>query len=94
MHTEQDISKIIDEIIKIKKVSSPKIKSKLKAILTKYNRIIKYKKELSTLYGEKINKNNINHMNMLYDIYSHFNKNDRNIKEIDQKWRKIKIFII
>ena len=33
-------------------------------------------------------------MNMLYDIYSHFNKNDRNIKEIDQKWRKIKIFII
>ena len=33
-------------------------------------------------------------MNMLYDIYSHFNNNDRNIKEIDQKWRKIKMYII
>ena len=40
-------------------------------------------------YEEKINKDNISHMKMLYDIYYHFNINDKNIKEIDQKWRMI-----
>lgn len=33
-------------------------------------------------------------MNMLFDIYSHYNKNDRNINYVDEKWSKKKIFIL
>ena len=79
----------MEQIIKIKKIESQNLKIKLKTILIKSNALIKYKKELASLYQEKINKDNTSHMNMLYDIYYHFNNNDRNIKEIDEKWCKI-----
>ena len=52
------------------------------------NQITKYKKELAVLYEEKIDKNNNNHIKMLFDIWARFNKNDSNIKLIDQKWSK------
>ena len=89
VHTNQEIMKLVEQIIKIKKISSPNLKNKLKTILMKSNRLINYKNELISLYQEKINKDNTSHMNMLYDIYSHFNNNDKNIKEVDKKWCKL-----
>ena len=56
----------------------------------KANRITKYKKDLTLLYEEKIDKNDRQHMNMLFDIWNHFMRNDRNIREIDKKWGKWK----
>ena len=40
------------------------------------------------LYEQKIDKNNKDHLKMLFDIWNRFFKNDPNIKEIDQKWSK------
>lgn len=54
----------------------------------KSNQITKYKKDLILLYEEKIDRNNQQHMKMLFDIWLRFNKNDRNIKPIDKKWSK------
>ena len=90
VHTEQEIEKVVEEIANIKNISSPNFISKLKLILIKLNYLNKIKKELSSFYEEKINKDNKSHMNMLYDIWSHFNENDTNIKDIDDKWRKYK----
>ena len=92
-HTEQEITKVIEEIIKIKQISSPNFKTKIKTIFIKSNNIIKCKKQLKSFYEAKIDKNNISHMNMLYDIWSSFNENDKNIKEIDDKWRKYQFYI-
>lgn len=89
VHADKEIMKLVEQIIKIKKISSPNLKNKLKTILMKSNRLINYKNELISLYQEKINKDNTSHMNMLYDIYSHFNNNDKNIKEVDKKWCKL-----
>jgi hypothetical protein len=55
----------------------------------KSNQITRYKKDLTLLYEEKIDKNNRQHMKMLYDIWAHFNKNDLNINSIDKKWGKL-----
>ena len=93
-HTEQDIIKVIEEIIKIKNISSQNCKTKLKNIFIKSNNIIKCKKQLKSFYEAKIDKNNLSHMKMLYDIWSSFNENDKNIKEIDDKWRKLKFIFI
>ena len=54
----------------------------------KSNKITKYKKDLISLYEVKIDKNNKQHMSMLYDIWLRFNKNDRNINAVDKKWSK------
>ena len=40
------------------------------------------------LYEQKINKNDKNHLKMLFDIWNRFFKNDPNIREIDSKWSK------
>ena len=40
------------------------------------------------LYEQKINKNDKNHLKMLFDIWNRFVKNDPNIREIDTKWSK------
>lgn len=32
-------------------------------------------------------------MKMLYDIYYHFNKNDKEIKDVDEKWRMLFLFM-
>ena len=45
----------------------------------KSNQITKYKKDLTLLYEEKIDKNNKQHMKMLYDIWARFNKYDLKI---------------
>lgn len=55
----------------------------------KGNNLTKYKKDLSTLYEEKINKQDITHMNKLFDIWKKFNPGDPKIQQIDQKWLKI-----
>ena len=86
IHTEQEISQKVEEISYIKDLPSPIFKNKLKTIFMKSNRITKYKKDLITLYEEKIDKNNIQHMNMLFNIWLRFNPNDRNIQPIDKKW--------
>ena len=86
----------MEEISQIKNIPSPIFKFKLQSIFTRKNQITKYKKELALLYEEKIDKNNNNHIKMLFDIWTKFNKNDFNIKLIDQKWSKhyiIKIYI-
>ena len=70
----------------IKDLPSSIFKNKLKTIFMKSNRITKYKKDLISLYEEKIDKNNIQHMNMLFNIWIRFNPNDRNIQPIDKKW--------
>ena len=88
IHTEQDITDVVEEICKIKKISSAKFKQKLKIKIIKANILINYKKNLQSLYLEKINKNNTDHMNMLYSIYSHFNNDDKNINDVDEKWCK------
>ena len=86
IHTEQEISQKVEEISYIKDLPSPIFKNKLKTIFMKSNRITKYKKDLILLYEEKIDKNNIQHMNMLFNIWLRFNPNDRNIQPIDKKW--------
>jgi DNA-directed RNA polymerase len=86
IHTEQEISQKVEEISYIKELPSPIFKSKLKTIFMKSNRITKYKKDLISLYEEKIDKNNIQHMNMLFNIWLRFYPNDRNIQAIDKKW--------
>ena len=54
----------------------------------KSNKITKYKKDLISLYKKKLIKIITNIMNMLFDIWNHFNKNDKNINSIDKKWSK------
>ena len=88
IHTEPEITQKVEEISRIKNLPSLTFKTKLKSIFMKSNKITKYKKDLITLYEEKIDKNNIQHMNMLYDIWLRFNRYDRNIMPIDKKWSK------
>ena len=57
----------------------------------KSTKIIKYKKDLISLYEEKIDINNKQHIGMLFDIWLRLNKNDRNINLVDKKWSKKKI---
>lgn len=47
-----------------------------------------YQHELSNLYEAKINKDNPQHMKMLYDIYFHFFPYDKKINAKDKKWSK------
>lgn len=84
----------MEEISQIKNITSPIFKFKLQSIFIRKNQITKYKKELAMLYEQKIDKNNKNHIKMLFDIWRRFNKYDQNIKEVDQKWSKYFIFII
>lgn len=74
--------------MQIKKITSTDFNNKLKIVFLKSNRIYKYKDELKKLYTEKINKNNKEHMKMLYDIWSRHFPKDKNIQDIDKKWRK------
>ena len=74
--------------MKIKNITSPDFKNKLNSIIIKSNRISKYRKELKNLYGEKINRDKKDHMKILFDIWYQYYPNDRDIKYIDQKWRK------
>ena len=78
----------MEEISQIKNIPSPVFKFKLTSIFIRKNQITKYKKELAMLYEQKIDKNNKDHLKMLFDIWNRFFKNDPNIKEIDQKWSK------
>ena len=82
----------MEEISQIKNITSPIFKFKLQSIFKRNNQITKYKKELAMLYEQKIDKNNKNHVKMLFDIWKRFNKYDQNIKEIDQKWSKYNIY--
>ena len=91
IHTQQEISQKVEEISSIKDLPSPIFKSKLNSIFMKSNRITYYKKNLISLYEEKIDKNNRFHMGMLFDIWIRFNPNDRNINIVDKKWSKLKI---
>jgi len=91
VHSEETINEEINKIIKIKNIKSKEFKNRLKQVLIKANRIAKYKSDLKTLYGTKINKDNKIHMKMLFDIWLHFFPNDEDIHEIDKKWRKLKI---
>ena len=88
IHTEPEISQKVEEISSIKHLPSPIFKNKLKTIFMKSTKIIKYKKDLISLYEEKIDINNRQHMGMLFDIWLRFNRNDRNINLIDKKWSK------
>ena len=94
VHLEKDISQKVEEISQIKKIHSPIFKFKLNSIFKRKNQITKYKKELAMLYEQKIDKNDKNHLQMLFDIWNRFIKNDRNIKEIDQKWSNYIILLI
>ena len=78
----------MEEISQIKNIPSPVFKFKLTSIFIRKNQITKYKKDLAMLYEQKIDKNNIEHIKMLFDIWKRFNKNDYNINIIDQKWSK------
>ena len=60
----------------------------MNSIFKRKNQITKYKKDLAMLYEQKINKNDKNHLKMLFDIWNRFVKNDPNIREIDSKWSK------
>ena len=82
----------MEEISQIKNITSPIFKFKLQSIFIRKNQITKYKKELAMLYEQKIDKNNKNHVKMLFDIWKRSNKYDQNIKEIDQNWSKYKIY--
>ena len=73
----------------IKKIKSKDFKIRLKQIFLRLNRIVKYKNELKMLYGTKINKDNKNHIKMLFDIWLHFFPKDKDILDIDKKWRKL-----
>lgn len=94
VHSEEKINEEINKIAKIKNISNPEIKNKLKQIFIKTNRLAKYKNELKHLYEEKINKDNKNHMKMLYDIWLHYFPNDKDIQDIDKKWRKSEIILL
>ena len=58
------------------------------------NQITKNKKDLTPLIEQKIDKNNENHIKMLYDIWQRFNNNDKNINLIDNKWSKYIFYFI
>ena len=88
IHTESEISQKVEEISSIKNLPSPIFKNKLKTIFMKSTKITKYKKDLISLYEEKIDIKNNQHAGMLYDIWLRFNKNDRNISLNDKKWSK------
>lgn len=88
VHSEPEISQKVEEISLIKDLPSPIFKNKLKSIFMKANLITKYKKDLISLYEEKVDKNNNQHMGMLYEIWLRFNRNDRNINAVDKKWSK------
>ena len=75
----------MEKISNIKSLLSPIFKGNLKSIFLKSNKITKYKKDLISLYEEKIDKNNTQHMNMLFVIWNRFNKKDKNINAIDKK---------
>lgn len=60
----------------------------------KGNNLTKYKKDLSSLYEEKINKQNPEHMNKLFDIWNKFKPSDPKIQQIDEKWRNSFFLII
>ena len=83
------INEEIDKIMNIKKIKSKDFKIRLKQIFLRLNRIVRYKNELKALYLTKINKDNKNHMKMLFDIWLHFFPKDKDILDIDQKWRKL-----
>jgi hypothetical protein len=93
MHTKESITNIVKEICKIKNINSKTFSNKLNLILLKGNAITKYKNELAELYKDKIDINNREHSQMLYEIFYHFKPEEKNIKEIDQRWRK-NFFII
>lgn len=88
VHSEEAINEELNKIIQIKNITSTDFKIKLYTILIKSNRISKYKNELKSLYEEKINKDDKNHMKMLYDIWFHYFPNIKDIQDIDKKWRK------
>ena len=52
------------------------------------NAITKLKHELSDLYEIKINIKEGNNKKMLFEIWEHFNPEDKEIEEIDEKWCK------
>ena len=76
----------MEEISQIKNINSPIFKFKLQSIFKRMNQITKYKKELAMLYEQRIDKDNKNHLKMLFEIWNRFNPTDRNIAVIDQKW--------
>ena len=86
VHLDQDITQKVEEISQIKNINSPIFKFKLQSIFKRMNQITKYKKELAMLYEQRIDKDNKNHLKMLFEIWNRFNPNDRNIAVIDQKW--------
>ena len=88
IHSEQDIQQKVEEISHIKNLPSPVFKFKLQSIFKRANQITKYKKELAMLYEQKIDKNNQEHVKLLFDIWLRFNNNDKNINLIDKKWSK------
>ena len=56
--------------------------------MIKGNAITKLKHELSDLYEIKINIKEGNNKKMLFEIWEHFNPEDKEIEEIDEKWWK------
>ena len=86
VHLDQDITQKVEEISQIKNINSPIFKFKLQSIFKRMNQITKYKKELAMLYEQRIDKDNKNHLKMLFEIWNRFNPTDRNIAVIDQKW--------
>lgn len=88
IHSEEILDEEIKKIMKIKKIDSSEFKTKLKNILTRANKISRYKHELKKLYEEKINKDNKQQMKLLFDIWYHYFPNDKSIQDIDKKWRK------
>ena len=78
----------MNEICEIKKIKDENFKNKLTKILIKGNAITKLKHELSDLYEIKINMKEGNNKKMLFEIWEHFNPEDKEIEEIDEKWCK------
>jgi DNA-directed RNA polymerase subunit F len=93
VHSEEKINEEINKIMKIKNITSREFKNKLNRILIKGNRISKYKSQLKALYEAKIINTNKEHMKMLYDIWFKYNPNDKDIQDIDRKWRKLYTFV-
>jgi len=87
--------KIIEEIIKNKTTLSKnsdelkEISLLIKKKLNNHNNLAEFKKKLRLIYNEKFDKENHQHLNMLFNIWKKLKGEQNPIELIDRKWLEI-----
>jgi hypothetical protein len=92
MLNEEEMNKIVNTIITVKKINDNFFKNQLFKLIKNYNKLIENKKRIRELYKEKFDKDNKQHVEILYQIWEIL-KGNRDIELIDQRWCKLNYFI-